>query len=34
VDAGCRTFNLIPAGDDPVALVEAAAEVRQRLNGA
>jgi alkanesulfonate monooxygenase SsuD/methylene tetrahydromethanopterin reductase-like flavin-dependent oxidoreductase (luciferase family) len=33
VDVGCRTFNLIPAGDDPMAVVDAAAEVRELLNG-
>ena len=32
VDAGCRTFNLIPAGGDMFALVDAAAEVRRLLN--
>jgi alkanesulfonate monooxygenase SsuD/methylene tetrahydromethanopterin reductase-like flavin-dependent oxidoreductase (luciferase family) len=32
VDAGCRTFNLIPAGDDLIAVVDAAAEVRRLLN--
>ena len=32
VEAGCRTFNLIPAGDDLVAVVDAAAEVRRLLN--
>jgi alkanesulfonate monooxygenase SsuD/methylene tetrahydromethanopterin reductase-like flavin-dependent oxidoreductase (luciferase family) len=32
VAAGCRTFNLIPAGDDMFAVVDAAAEVRRLLN--
>jgi alkanesulfonate monooxygenase SsuD/methylene tetrahydromethanopterin reductase-like flavin-dependent oxidoreductase (luciferase family) len=32
VDAGCRTFNLIPAGEDQFAVVDAAAEVRRLLN--
>ena len=32
VDAGCRTFNLIPAGDDLLEVVDAVAEVRQLLN--
>jgi alkanesulfonate monooxygenase SsuD/methylene tetrahydromethanopterin reductase-like flavin-dependent oxidoreductase (luciferase family) len=32
VDAGCRTFNLIPAGDDLFPIVDAAAEVRRLLN--
>ena len=32
VDAGCRTFNLIPAGDDLFAVVDAAAQVRRLLN--
>jgi alkanesulfonate monooxygenase SsuD/methylene tetrahydromethanopterin reductase-like flavin-dependent oxidoreductase (luciferase family) len=32
VEAGCRTFNLIPAGDDLFATVDAAAEVRCLLN--
>jgi alkanesulfonate monooxygenase SsuD/methylene tetrahydromethanopterin reductase-like flavin-dependent oxidoreductase (luciferase family) len=31
VDAGCRSFNLIPCGDDPHRLVEDAAEVRRLL---
>ena len=32
VEAGCRTFNLIPAGDELFAVVDAAAEVRRLLN--
>ena len=32
VEAGCRTFNLIPAGDELSAVVDAAAEVRRLLN--
>ena len=32
VEAGCRTFNLIPTGDDLFAVVDAAAEVRTLLN--
>ena len=32
VEAGCRTFNLIPAGDDLFGVVDAAAEVRRLLN--
>ena len=34
VEAGCRTFNLIPAGEDVPAMVDAAAEVRRLLNQA
>jgi alkanesulfonate monooxygenase SsuD/methylene tetrahydromethanopterin reductase-like flavin-dependent oxidoreductase (luciferase family) len=32
VAAGCRTFNLIPAGEDLFEIVDAVAEVRQLLN--
>ncbi len=32
VEAGCRTFNLIPTGDEFFAVVDAAAEVRRLLN--
>jgi alkanesulfonate monooxygenase SsuD/methylene tetrahydromethanopterin reductase-like flavin-dependent oxidoreductase (luciferase family) len=32
VEAGCRTFNLIPAGEEVEALIDAAAEVRRLLN--
>jgi hypothetical protein len=32
VEVGCRSFNLVPCAADPAEAIEAASEIRRRLN--